>query len=372
MRKPTERTRQLHRMYALDDDRTKGHEGWEKFPLFWFILFLSYRCTRTCEYCYAFNQVGYGSGVEMDERTFARLLEWIPEVWRINRTKVNIVVFLGGEPLLRTDRIKKVMDTVYRNTDGMQGMVCTNADLVDSVNWDDLEDIQWISTNITDIPIDELARRMEVIGERSNVINQTIVATLDEYNLERVLDITRFGIESGYRLRYYRNMYWGMDPRYRKILLERYHELCDMLEDYAVRGYDVHTTFLLDFLIPAWGIDSSPYPCGKRMATVFPDGTIGPCIRNHTFKSGTIHDPNPLAKLQVYDFHYDVRRPDLPDECRACESRTACHAGCPNDKRMFFDSTIGRSVMCDVHREIIPRLRHIESLKKGPGAGKKT
>jgi uncharacterized protein len=213
---------------------------------------------------------------------------------------------------------------------------------------------------------------MKVIGERSNVINQTIIATLDEYNLERVLDITRFGIESGYRLRYYRNMYWGMDPRYKKALLEKYHQLCDMLEDYAIRGYDVHTTFLLDFLIPGWDLESSPYPCGKRMATVFPDGSIGPCIRNHTFKSGTIHDPNPLAKLQVYDFHYDIRRPDLPDECKACESRTACHAGCPNDKRMFFDSTIGRSVLCDVHREIIPRLRHIESLKKGPGAGKKT
>ncbi|MDD3845590.1 MAG: SPASM domain-containing protein [Syntrophorhabdaceae bacterium] len=371
MRTLTEHTGQLKKMYSLENGRIQGGDGWEKFPFFWFLLFLSYRCTRTCEYCYAFNQVGYDNTFEMDDRTFSRLLEWIPEVWKVNNIKVNVVVFLGGEPLLKTGRIKKVMDAVYANTDGMQGNVCTNADLVDAVNWDDLADIQWISTNITDIPIEELSRRMKIIGERSNVINQTILATLDEYNLERVLDITRFGIENGYRLRYYRNLYRGMDPRYRKRLLQRYHELCDMLEEYVVRGYDVHTTFLLDFLIPAWKLESSPYPCGKRIATVFPDGSIGPCIRNHSFTSGTIYDPNPLAKLQVYDFHYDIRRPDLPDECKACESRTACHAGCPNDKRMFADCTLGKSVLCDVHREIIPRLRYLETLKGDPSAARK-
>lgn len=357
----------LSSLYAAPDDRMVGEPGWEKFPFFWFLLFLSYRCTRTCEYCYAFNQVGYDNSMEMDNNTFSRLLEWIPEVWKVNRVKVNIIVFLGGEPLLRTDRIKKVMDAVYDNTDGMQGSVCTNGDLVDRVNWDDLSDIQWISTNITDIPVEELARRMEIIGERSNVINQTVIATLDDYNLERVLEISRFGIENGYRLRYYRNLYRGMDPRYKERLLRKYHELCDLLEDYVVRGYDVNTTFLLDFLIPAWHGEASLYPCGKRIATVFPDGAIGPCIRNHTFRSGTIYDQNPLAKLQVYDFHYDLRRPDLPKECRQCESRTCCHAGCPNDKRMFRDTTIGKSVVCDVHREIIPRLRHIEELKKDPG-----
>ncbi len=355
-------------MYSLEDGRMQGTDGWEKFPFFWFVLFLSYNCTRRCPYCYALNQVGYDNVTEMDEKTFLRLLEWIPEVWKVNNIKVNCVVFLGGEPLLRTDRIRKVMDSVYRNTDGMQGYICTNGDLVDIVNWDDLSDVQWISTNITDIPIEELSRRMKIIGERSNVINQTILATLDDYNLERVLDITRFGIENGYHLRYCRNLYRGMDPRYRKWLLERYHELCDLLEDYVLRGYDVHTTFLLDFLIPLWTLESSPYPCGKRIAAVFPDGSIGPCIRNHTYKSGTIYDANPLARLQCYDFHYDIRRPDLPDECKKCESRTACHAGCPNDKLLFRDNTLGKSVVCDVHKEIIPRLRHLDRLRTDRGA----
>ena len=59
------------------------------------------------------------------------------------------------------------MDSVYTSTDGMQGFVFTNGDLVDTVNWDDLEDIQWISMNITDNTIDEVARRMQIIGEQA-------------------------------------------------------------------------------------------------------------------------------------------------------------------------------------------------------------
>ena len=213
MRKPTEHSQKLKRLYSIEDGRIKGEGGWEKLPFFWFLLFLSYKCTKRCSYCYSFNQVGEDNQSEMDERTFSRLLEWIPEVWRVNNVQVNVINFLGGEPLLRTDRIKKVMDAAYKNTDGMQGLVNTNGDLVDSVDWDDLEDIQWMTINITDTHIEELSRRMKIISERSNVINQTIAATLDDYNLDRVLDITRFGIENGYRLRYNKDVFRGGDAK---------------------------------------------------------------------------------------------------------------------------------------------------------------
>jgi radical SAM additional 4Fe4S-binding domain len=251
----------------------------------------------------------------------------------------------------------------------MQGALNTNGDLVDSVNWDDLEDIQWITTNVTDISIEELARRMKIIGERSNVIGQTIVATLDEYNMERILAITRFGIENGYRLRYQKNMYRELDPEYEKIMLKKYHELCDLLENYAMGGYDVHTTFLLDMLIPQWDLAYSPYPCGKRIAVVFPDGSVGPCIRDHAFKTGTIFDENPLSKIQCDVFHFDAANPVLPEECRECEAKTTCQGGCPHDKLLLTGTASGKSVACAIHKEIIPRLRYLDKLKKAPGSG---
>jgi radical SAM protein with 4Fe4S-binding SPASM domain len=360
MRRQTEHVQKLKRMYSIEDGRLQGEGDWEKFPFFWFILFLSYKCTRRCSYCYSFNQTDDINKLEMDENAFSRLLEWIPEVWKQNNVKVNNVCFLGGEPLLRTDRIKKVMDSIYANTAGMQGSLFTNADLIDSVNWDDLEDIQWFSVHITDIEIEELSRRMKAIHSMSNAIGQTIVATLDDYNLERALHISRFGIENGYRLRYYGNFYKGMDIEYKKNLLKKYHELCDLLERYAVRGYEIHTTFLFDILIPLWDSETSPYPCGKRIAAVFPDGTIGPCIRNHSYKTGTIYDANPMEKIQCDLFHHVLTRMGFPKECKACESRTVCRGGCPNDKILLTGTASGKSVFCDIHKEIIPRIKHLD------------
>ncbi|MDR3567821.1 MAG: SPASM domain-containing protein [Syntrophobacteraceae bacterium] len=365
MRRQTEHVKQLKSMYSREDARLKGPPGWEKLPLFWFLLFLSYKCTRRCKFCYSFNQVGDGSPTEMDERTFDRLLDWIPQVWKANNVKVNSVGFLGGEPLLRTDRIRKVMDSVYKNTDGMQGYLYTNGDLIDSVNWDDLEDIQWISTNITDISIDELSHRMDVVRTRSNVINQTVVATLDDFNLDRILDVTRFGIENGYRLRYYRDLFRGIDSEYHERLRVKYHGLCDLLEQYIDKGYSVHTTFLLDTLVPSWNHDSSPYPCGKRIAKVNPDGSFGPCIRNQKFKTGTIFDPDPLEKLQSSTFHYDFASPNAPAECKECAVRAVCQGGCPNDRLLLTGTVSGKSLMCEIHKEIIPRLNNLDKLQAG-------
>ena len=360
MERRTRNAEQLKRLYAQADGRLRGEGRWEKLPFFWFTLFLSYKCTRRCPYCYSFNQVGDGNAAEMDERTFARLLEWIPEVWRANQVQVNAIVFLGGEPLLRTDRIRQVMDAVYQRTDGMQGHVYTNGDLVDSVKWDDLRDVQWITMNVTDTGLEELARRMKVVAERSNVTGQTIVATLDDLNLERALDLTRFGLEHGYRLRFYRNLYRGVDVDYKQRLLRRYHEICDQLEAHVARGNEAHTTFLFDTLIPMWDLESTPYHCGRRAAAVHPDGSIGPCLRDHVFKTGTIFDADPLRAIRCDTFHYDLGTPDLPAECRECEARTACQGGCPHDKLILTGTRAGKSVVCEIHKEIIPRLRRLE------------
>lgn len=206
---------------------------------------------------------------------------------------------------------------------------------------------------------------MEIIRTRSNVINQTVVATLDDCNLDRILGISRFGIESGYRLRFYRDLFRGPDAEYHERLLVKYHQLCDLFEQYIAEGYEVHTTFLLDTLVPSWNYESTPYPCGRRIAKVNPDGTIGPCIRNQTVKTGTIFDANPLDKIDCGAFHYDFKSPHVPGECKACELKTTCQGGCPNDRLLLTGSVSGKSLLCDIHKEIIPRLRRLDELQAG-------
>ncbi|BBO82375.1 hypothetical protein DSCO28_29410 [Desulfosarcina ovata subsp. sediminis] len=126
---------------------------------------------------------------------------------------------------------------------------------------------------------------------------------------------------------------------------------------------------MLDFLIPLWDREASPYPCGKRIATVFPDGTVGSCIREHSFKSGSIFDDDPITSMQCATYHYEVIQPDIPAECHTCEVKEACQGGCPRDKLLLTGSRSGKSIFCDVHREIIPRLRAIEALKRDSAEG---
>ena len=201
---------------------------------------------------------------------------------------------------------------------------------------------------------------MRIIGRRSNVLGQTIALTLDEGNLQRVLDVTRLGIEHGYRLRYQRNIYKGLDPQYQARVLGVYHALCDLLEQYVLAGHRVHTTFLLDTLIPLWDHGQSPYPCGKRLAVVFPDGSAGPCIRDHACKGGTIFDPDPLRVIAHEAFLYDLTRADTDPECLVCAVRNACQGGCPHDKMLMRGSRAGKSMACELHKQIIPRLRQLE------------
>ena len=99
------------------------------------------------------------------------------------------------------------------------------------------------------------------------------------------------------------------------------------------------------------------------IAAVYPDGTIGPCLRDHAFKTGTIFDPDPLNRLQCNTFHYEIGSPNVPDECRQCEVKTACQGGCPRDKLLLTGTPSGKSVVCEIHREIIPRLKHLDALK---------
>jgi uncharacterized protein len=80
-------------------------------------------------------------------------------------------------------------------------------------------------------------------------------------------------------------------------------------------------------------------------------------------RSGTIFDPDPMSVFQSDSFHYDLEKLGMPEECRVCESRTTCQGGCPNDKLVLRGSSSGKSVMCEVHKEIIPRLRRLEELK---------
>jgi radical SAM protein with 4Fe4S-binding SPASM domain len=350
-------------------DRKMGSKGWEYFPLFWICLYLSYKCTRKCSYCY--SHMLKGDSAEMTDDNFNRVVELIPQVYHETYVRSMLVVFLGGEPLLRTDRIKRILDSIRTKTPGMGTSIFTNGDLVDAVDWNDLAGITIWNMNVTDTPLAELERRMSVVAQNARPQNQSVVITLDDFNMHenRAEELVSFAIENDYRPRIYRSLYRSQDKEYRKNLLAKYHSILDVCEKKQSQGYNLHIQFMIDQLMPfKWENVSenfTPYICGRRLLAIRADGTIGSCIRAHAQTVGNIYSDNITDLIRDSRFRVTHKRPDAPEECKLCEVRDICNGGCPNDRLVAYGNFKGKNPWCSIIKEIIPRLMALQEYKHG-------
>jgi uncharacterized protein len=259
------------------------------------------------------------------------------------------------------------MNKAYGNGVLAGGSIFTNADLVDTVNWDDLQNVIIWQTNVCDTSLNEVERRMDVIGKRIHMIHSnTIIITADDFNLEgnRMEDFTRLAIDKHYRIRIYRSMYRGADKDYKKRLIKKYHSCLDIIEDAKSKGSDISLNFFLDILIPYPWDDIkdlyTPYFCGHDVLTVQSNGDIGACIRNHKHIVGTIYSENPTQLIKCKELRWTYKKDDVSDECKICSVRQVCQSGCPNDKLITYGKIEGKSPFCEVYKEIIPRLMDLQ------------
>lgn len=341
--------------------------GYEYVGLFWLTLYLSYKCTRSCSYCYTRHQKDIPS--EMSDEMFEHLLEFIPKVYIASKVAVMLIIFLGGEPLLRTDRVRRIMDRV--NKDGLYcgASLFTNGDLLDTVNWDDVKDVIMWNLNVCDLSLAEIKRRTDIIQKNGNVFRQTIVVTMDDENMEgtRIEDIMRLAIENRHRVRLYRNMYKGLDMEYKKAVIKKFHAAIDVAEEYKAKGYPFSYDFFMGILVPHnwddFGI-TTPYGCGRGVLSVRPDGSISPCLRDHTSDFGkTIYTEDPIQAVKCDSYRWTYKRDDIPEDCKKCESRQVCQGGCPNDRLVSYGRFDGKPPFCEVDKEIVPRLMALQRKK---------
>lgn len=343
--------------------RKVGVEKWKYMPIFAIALYLSNKCTRQCSYCYSGS--GEKMSNEMTDSNFDRLLEFIQELYWAGDKAVFQLTHLGGEPLLRTDRVRRLQEAA-KKTNGMIGVLFTNGDLLNTIEWEDVQDITVWALNITDLPLNEIERRMTLIRKNSRAFNQTLAATLDGVNLEgtRMEDVVRFGLENKYRFRFTQNIWKTNDEDYKKRLLAKTHSIVDVCEEYHAKGYAIPTSYILDRVLPYhwWKLDTpyenfTPYPCGRGICSVNYDGSISPCLRNQNIKIADIFSSeNIIQKLKVPEWEYSFANKFIDKECLACEVRYVCQGGCPNDKVMSCGSVSGKAPFCQISKEIIPRL----------------
>lgn len=135
------------------------------------------------------------------------------------------------------------------------------------------------------------------------------------------------------------------------------------MEKYSSRGYHVSYDYVQDYILPQnW--DKYPdiysrYFCGRGVLSVRPDGSVGPCLRNHEVTAGTIYSEHPNQLMRNDNFRWAYKRPDAPQECKICDIKDICQSGCPNDKLATFGRFDTKSPFCEVYKSVIPRLMEL-------------
>lgn len=328
--------------------------------LVWNFVYLSTRCTRKCNFCSTKHITN--DKVDMNDETFNRLCEWIPEMYHKDDKLISSVHFLGGEPLLDTPRIKKLMDSVFQKTPGMLGHVYTNGDLLDSINWNDLELIQAVRLNITDLSIDEIKRRIEIIKNKNKV--PFIAGVLDEDSFDRIDDILRYVLENDIRHTFFRDINRGNDKEYIDNVIKKLHEMCDILEQYKSKGYKIKTDHFISVFTPRMGDRQHKKVCGNGSFAISPDGSVSCCVRglyNNESKIGTIWD----KKLYETGKEFAVIWEKNPDkigsakECSICKIKYLCGGGCTYARWTNNGVLTGEYPFCKINKEIFPRLEEI-------------
>lgn len=125
-------------LYALAERRTLAA------PLDYLILVPTLRCNLSCSYCQVSRANLYQPGYDWSEDTLSAVLDQID---RLDTAQIK-VEFQGGEPTLRPDLIRAVIDRCTQ-FDECQFVICTNLQRIDAEVWAlfDRDDV-YISTSL--------------------------------------------------------------------------------------------------------------------------------------------------------------------------------------------------------------------------------
>jgi His-Xaa-Ser system radical SAM maturase HxsB len=167
-------------------------------PLDYLILVPTLRCNLSCSYCQVSRAPETAAGFDWSDRTLEEVLKLIDGI-SPSRIKIE---FQGGEPTLRPDLIKQVMDRCERFED-RQFVICTNLQALGPEQWQlfDRSDT-FISTSLdgdfltharqrTGAGTSQFETNLRAVIERYGVSKVSALPTIDPANppeIERIID----------------------------------------------------------------------------------------------------------------------------------------------------------------------------------------
>jgi uncharacterized protein len=331
-------------------------------------LDLTVACNLRCRYCFKekWNE-------HMEERVAFDAVCWLLHASGPAQS-VN-VNFMGGEPLLRFELIKKLVPFGKRRA-RQRGKrihfgVTTNATLVT----DEIVEFwrTWgmgFHTSVDGIPDIQDRTRPMTSGRGSSHLVEKCVPKILEYrpgttarctivpeSVSNVLDNYRYFRSRGYLdIALVPGMPHEWDEDHVRIYEEQFQEVGNALIEDMRSGTPVTVKWIDDYAEAAKTSEQPKYACGagRGMALIDIHGDIWPCHRWNkqslqNWRIGSIYeDFDELAREQL-DTGWSLER--LKAKCDDCEARVFCGGGCPAENLDHSNSVFDpHPVSCELHR----------------------
>ncbi len=322
-----------------------------------YIVFLTGVCNLKCKYC----------GGTMPEHMMPHEVKYSIEMLRdfISQDDRPSIAFYGGEPLLRMDLMKRIMDTV----DAEHYILQTNGLLLNELEEDYLKMFSTILVSIDGRKVvtdyykgegvyDRVVRNVRIIRKvYENELIARMVATQRTDIYEDVLHLLNLGL--------FTHIHWQLDVIWSaegiwvdfESWLRRYDEgiskLVRLWVDDMERGKVLGIVPFLGVLKALLGYENTSPPCGAGINSfaITTDGRVLACPICPDLEwnvLGTLRDdPNELPKV------------DLLEPCRSCDLRFVCGGRCLffNRERLWGEE--GFKAVCRSVRHLIEEVKRM-------------
>ncbi|MFB6202006.1 MAG: TIGR04347 family pseudo-SAM/SPASM protein [Halorhabdus sp.] len=321
---------------------------------------LTKQCNLYCEHCYASADRDVAPG-ELTTTEGKALLEDLAEYG------VPVVLFSGGEPLVRDDLMELV---AYASDLGLRPVLSTNGTLITPEKARDLRDagLQYAGISVDGMPerndqfrgqegaFDAAVRGIEACLDAG--LKTGLRYTITERNVGDLEDVVALLHDVGVdRFCFYHLDYGGrgseivdvdLDPAAKRQAVER---LCDLTREYHDRGQEIETllvgnyadaAYLVEYAADRLGRETATRiyqylqrnggdPAGERVADIDYQGNVHPTQFWQGYSLGNVRD-RPFSAIWEDETNPLLRRlrnreDHLQGRCSRCQYQDICRGG---------------------------------------------
>jgi len=338
-------------------------------------LHLTNSCNLACDYCYIRKSPGL-----MPLATGKLAIDKMRQSCQRHGIHKMVLKFAGGEPLLRFNVIKDLVDYADTGSEDINVMftVLTNGVLVTP------EIAKYFSEHQfgVGVSLDGIGKYNDIhrhtakgLGSYHKVIagldllrdagiTPAIMVTLTSDNIGNLEAITEFIVSNGYRFRFSleRDTDTGQPNLLQKIpetiaALNRSYDLYESLapmDDVTQTHKFVDTTYLIP----------TERSCGAAVNyfAVGHDGRLGSCQMGLVQPYGSLFDDGDILDL-THQANADLvnRRSSTFEGCKDCVWRNCCAGGCPMQTKSSYGRLDKASPYCEVYKQILPKILRIKA-----------